>query len=463
MKARFAKLLVLATVVALTLSGCNLIEVDAQMQADEDIAKIQKMRTPVVATYDGGEITAAEVWGDFYSVYNETSYMYSYFGMQLTEEDIRYMIEDVLTQHVRMEVTAAHFDQENSLSDEELQQLAEDAQAEYQLNLESALEAATGDTQEARNEAARVLVYRVGMDYDSLYNNAVLEAKQTAMEENLRAEISALEDAELQAAYDEKVSEQQESFTDGSSFETAMTGEDEIICWMPDGYRTVKHILLKPEDELLNAYSNAVSELESARTDLESLEAELDAANDGVEEEGERSAEEIQQEIDAIEETMPDREQVVADAAQACLDDVGEITEEIYQRLDAGESFDDLIAEYGEDPGMQSEPTMSRGYYVSSASTNWETNFRDAAMALNQVGEYTEEPVVSGSGVHIIEYTADVLGGEVPLEDVREALYAETLTAAQEEHCQEEVDGWVEAANPVYDVDAFEAILYAEE
>ena len=42
MKATIAKVLVLALVLALTLSGCNLIEIDPKMQADEDIAKIDK-------------------------------------------------------------------------------------------------------------------------------------------------------------------------------------------------------------------------------------------------------------------------------------------------------------------------------------------------------------------------------------------------------------------------------------
>ena len=35
---------------------------------------------------------------------------------------------------------------------------------------------------------------------------------------------------------------------------------------------------------------------------------------------------------------------------------------EVIAKLEAGEDFESLIAEYGEDPGMQNEPTMSRGY-----------------------------------------------------------------------------------------------------
>ena len=141
----------------------------------------------------------------------------------------------------------------------------------------------------------------------------------------------------------------------------------------------------------------------------------------------------------------------------AILDSVKDTTDEIYARLEAGESFEDLIAEYGEDPGMQNEPTMTSGYYVSNESQNWEVNFRDAAMALEQVGQYTETPVLSGSGVHIIQYTADVLGGEVGLDTVREALYAATLEELQAAHCDEIIAAWVAEVNPVYNVEALEA------
>ena len=50
MNARIAKVLGLVLALALVLSGCNLIEVDADMQADEEIAKLDKLFSKVVAT-----------------------------------------------------------------------------------------------------------------------------------------------------------------------------------------------------------------------------------------------------------------------------------------------------------------------------------------------------------------------------------------------------------------------------
>lgn len=463
MKANFAKVLALALMLALTLSGCNLIEIDPKMQADEDIAKIDKAYAQVVATYDGGDVTVAEVMGDFNSMYNETAQMYYYYyGMEMTHDDVHMLAEDVLSQRVQGEIMAARFDAEYGFTDEELAEEEESIRLTADSYMESAMEVAEGKTDEAKAEHARVLLRESGVDYDSLYDTMMVYAKQLRLEEILREEITEVTEEELTAAYEAKVAEQQSLYTDGYSFESAMSYGDEIICWKPDGYRTVKHILVIPDEELTTAYSDAQFDLDMSKSDVGYLEEELFAANDDDIAEGERTAEEIQAEIDAIEAALPGQEEAVKAAEQAILDSVKETTDEIYARLEAGESFEDLIAEYGEDPGMQNEPTMTSGYYVSTESQNWEVNFRDAAMALEQVGDYTAEPVLSGSGVHIIQYTADVLGGEVDLDEVRDALYEETLDALQTAHCEDTVAAWVAEVNPVYYVEVLEAAYGAE-
>ena len=463
MKAKFAKVLALVMMLALVLSGCNLIEIDAKMQADEDIAKIDERYGKVVAGYDGGEITAGEIMADFNSYYNEMAYMYYYYlGSEISAEETTAIMQEVMAERVRTEIAAAKFDESNALSDEEIAAAEAEAQAVYDENFAGALESAQGERDDQKQEYARVIMAEYGLDLETLQENTLLAAKAQRMEEILRAEVAEVSDAELQAAFDERVAQQQSSYTDGYSFENAMSSEGEIVCWMPEGYRSVKHILVMPDETTKTAYNSAVSNLETAKADLETLNAELIAANDGELAEGERSAAEIQAEIDAINATMGEKEMAVSTAEQICLMAVSETTDEIYARLQNGESFDSLIAEYGEDPGMQSEPTMSRGYCVSEASINWEVNFRDAAMALANVGDYTARPVVSGSGVHIIQYTADVPAGEVDIETVREALSAETLTALADEHVESTISAWMEAAKPSYDVVGFDAVFSAE-
>lgn len=463
MNARLAKVLGLILTLALVLSGCNLIEVDADMQADEDIAKLDKQFSKVVATYDGGEVTADDVMGEFTSAYNQTYYMYQYYlGYSMTADDVHALMEDSINQHVRSAIVAEHFDETMELTAEELSEVETLAQEEFDSMQESALASAEGKTDKEKQANARVLLRQEGMTYDSIYARQLLSAKVSKMEQSLRDAVTEVSDEDLQAAYDAKVAEQQESYTDGRSFESDMTGDSAIVCWIPEGYRTVKHILVIPEDELLSAYKTAVSELESAQSTLEGYEAELAALNDDDATEEARSAEEIQADVDAAEAAVADAQSAVETAAQACLDSVKDKTDEIYARLEAGEDFETLIAEYGEDPGMKNEPTSSRGYYVSAASANWEVNFRDAAMALENVGDYTAVPVISGSGVHIIRYESDVTAGPVALDEVRDALYAETLTGKQEANVTDTIDAWVAERNVSVDAEAFETAFAGE-
>ena len=120
--------------------------------------------------------------------------------------------------------------------------------------------------------------------------------------------------------------------------------------------------------------------------------------------------------------------------------------DEIQQKIAAGEDFDKLIEEYGEDDGMKTEPTKTNGYYVSQNSQMWDDEFTSAAMALAKVGDVSG-PVLSQSGIHIIKYIADVTPGAVPLEKVKDEIKAQTLDQAKSDLYDQTVQGWVTDAN----------------
>ena len=232
-----------------------------------------------------------------------------------------------------------------------------------------------------------------------------------------------------------------------------------LVTWMPEGYRTVKHILVIPDESVLTPYQEAKSELDTMQSELDSLNEQLLAATDDDPAEGEEAADPaaLETQIAAQEAAIAAAEEALQPLADACFADVQDTLDEIQSRLDAGEDFQTLIDEYGEDPGMQSEPTATVGYYVSADSTTWDTAFRDAAMLLSNVGDISE-PVLSMSGVHIIRYESDVTPGPVPLDDVHDQLFDEALTAAREEHYGALLDEWVAAIHPVYHYDAWEPL-----
>lgn len=468
MKTAFVKIAVLMLTLACLLSGCNLIEIDPAKQAEEDIAKIVKNFAVPAATYDGGEVTVDEAVMSFMNNYNETAYLYQmYFGYTMTEEDIHDIIQESLETKVQNEIAAAHFDAEYTLTDEEQAQAESDAQSTYDEAYEAYYASAEGKTDAQKEADTAVMLRSAGLNYENILAEAVQYAKVNRIQEMLMDEITEVTDEELQAAYEEKVSSDQEIYADdAAAFESAMTEEDTVVYWVPEGYRTVKHILVMPQDDVKNAYSDAVRNLSAAESDLEALEEELAEITDDDHTEEElaqlRTEVEIQANIDAANAELASLKAAVEEAAQACLADVKSVTDEIYARLEAGEDFEALMAEYGEDPGMQNEPAMSRGYYVSAASEQWDPNFTAGSMALANIGDYSAEPVVSTSGVHIIKYMSDAVAGTVALDDVRDALYEETLESMKQDHCDETLAAWVSEKNPSYDPDAFRNALAAE-
>ena len=119
--------------------------------------------------------------------------------------------------------------------------------------------------------------------------------------------------------------------------------------------------------------------------------------------------------------------------------------DEIQVKINAGEDFEKLIEQYGEDDGMKTEPTKTNGYYVSATSQMWDDAFTTAAMALAKVGDVSS-PVLGQSGVHIIKYVADVTPGPVPLETIKDVIRDQALDQAKSDLYDQTVNGWVQAA-----------------
>ena len=471
MRHALVRLAALLVVLTLVLTGCNLIGVDPIMQLDEDMAKLKEKYSGVVATYDGGEITQADVMGTFNSQYAYMSQMYAMYGMNMSGDALTNIEQSVVENAVenvaiRKEMEARGL----SLSEDKLAEIKAEAEEHYQEAYDSFLASAEGANDAVKAKQTEYNLYESGYTQDAFNAMEEAAANYELIEETLRDEITEVTDEQLQAAYDEKVESDESTYSSSpASFESAMSNADTLVAWMPEGYRTVKHILVKPEDDVLSAVTDARNAVTSAETELENLRSELDALNDDEAEEAEaeeaaeeaepteapRTAEEIQADIDAAEANLEDLKAAAEKAEADCLASVKDKTDEIYGKIEAGEEFDALIEEYGEDPGMQNEPTKTRGYYVSSNSANWDKNFTAGAMALETIGDVSETPVISTSGVHIIRYESDVTPGAVALEDIRDAFYEDTLEDMKDDHFHDSLESWVEALKPQYNIANF--------
>ena len=197
--------------------------------------------------------------------------------------------------------------------------------------------------------------------------------------------------------------------------------------YQPEGYKGITHILLPVEEELLNTWKDLQAKLEEQADEQEATEGT--EATDGTEAAPEATAEPVTQEM-------------VDAAKQAILDSVKEKVDEINAKLASGTSFEDLILEYGTDPGMQDEKTRAEGYPVHAGSLVYDQNFTNGAAALQNVGDVSD-PVVSQFGVHILHYLRDLPSGAVEFTDeVKQGIYEELLGNKQSEAFNAQMAQW---------------------
>ena len=200
--------------------------------------------------------------------------------------------------------------------------------------------------------------------------------------------------------------------------------------YTPEGYRGINHILLKVDEELMNAW-----------TDLQAkLEEQADSNAEGTD--GTEAAPETTEE--------PVTQEMVDAAKQAILDSVQDKLNEIKAKLADGASFEDLIVEYGTDPGMEDEERRASGYPIHAGSTSYESNFANAAMALQNVGDVSE-PVISQFGVHLLHYVKDLPGGAVDYTDeIKETLKEELISQKTAEAYNAVLEQWLGTAEIVF-------------
>lgn len=194
---------------------------------------------------------------------------------------------------------------------------------------------------------------------------------------------------------------------------------DFVFHYIPDGYRGITHILLDVDEELMNTWMDLAARYEEG--DEETAEGE-----------------------------EPVTAEMVEAARQAILDSRKDRIDEILGKLADGAKFEDLIAEYGSDPGMAEGLYLETGYPIHKDSIAYDAGFTAAAAALAKIGDYSE-PVVSRNGIHILYYLRDIPGGALELseeetEQMKQDIEEQYLNMA----ISSLVEKWVEEADIVW-------------
>ncbi|MDR0896789.1 MAG: peptidylprolyl isomerase [Oscillospiraceae bacterium] len=405
-------------------------------------AVAEQTEDPIVIR--AGEITVplSEVQAEFdlqYAQYNE---YYASVGYPLTEDlvlQIRDGVVAMLSDYAVMDSKIKELGLDE-ISDEEREALRAQSDVEYATTL-SEYAAYYGLTAEETDAVAAEQGFTPESQYQAMLENLPYQRLYDLYTVDI-----AVDDADIDATYDAYVENDRLTYgEDVASYEMYTSYYNAEILYIPEGFRLVKHILLMTPEEIETQIMELAAEQSALQTELDAFISELSGLEAMAEEGAEatdatRTAEAIQADIDAKQAEL-DLKNAEHEAARAqIIPALQPKIDEIKSRLAAGETFDALVAEFGEDPGMASNPD---GYMVHKDSVAYDTDFRDGAMALSAIGDVSE-PVLTSFGIHIIEYASNGPSGPVPMTDAaRETIREELLATAQEEAYLAAFEGWL--------------------
>lgn len=231
---------------------------------------------------------------------------------------------------------------------------------------------------------------------EELINQAAADAYLKTIEDAV-----TVSDEEIKSKYDSLVSEQKTSYdADPSAYTDDVEGGEKTVVYTPAGFRRIKHVLVKIDDETAEK--------------IKALESEIEALEDGEEKTNKQS------ELDIL-----------------STDAFGKIeakAREVETKAKAGTNFDSLIKDYGEDEGTAQNPD---GYLLHDKITDkYEAEFQDAGMNLAKVGDISGL-VKTGYGYHVLQYASDVESKTEDFETVKEAIKADLLESKQEKAVEE--------------------------
>ena len=455
MSNKMMKLVALALVVMLALSGCNLIRTDpayiAQQEAEEAAriqAEYEKDMATELAVFDGGSVTKGEVYDSFnenmnmYAAYLQyMNYMYSMFmgttyADTIPKEDAESLRDTLVISKVQEKVLLNKMEEMGlgTLTEEDLAEIQEKSDTEYQTYLDTYLQ--EGYTE----DDAKYYLSFEGISENTVYQLNYRDAIDTRMSAAVNEGVT-VSDEEIQAKYEALVSEAKENFeNDNTSVEEAVLTQKPVY-FMPEGHRYVKHVLLKVDDEIMSTLEDAKSAGETLESELAALEEKLSAEDE--------DQESVQAQIEEKKAAIEENEIAVTEANEAVWASVQERLDKVQADIASGRSFDEIIADYSDDYENVPENIVKDGYLVYTSSDRWDESFLNGVNGLQNVGDISE-PVMGVNGIHVILYAADPVTGDTPFESVSETVALEALKEKKLNNYNEQIEKWVEEANVIY-------------
>lgn len=437
--------MLLCFVVAFT-SSCGLIVKDAEVDAQT-----------VIIDVAGKTYVKADVQQAIQNVMDYQEYMYSYYGMSYDRTDadaissaqetaVNALIEEAVVQQKIQEYGLDQFTEEELAA---ISKTVEDTYSGYVSSVKSYFFAETELTGEELDAAVEAKLLELG--YGSVESLTEQEKTSASLEKlkNLVVKDVAVTEDEIQAEYNSKVANAITTYASDLTQYASDATSGSIVYFVPAGYRYIKNLLVKISDDdkstLASLSSDIADKQDSLSATQEAIAALPEDPADDTEDQA-KSREELTGQSDSLTAELQSLTEQYDALNESAYIAIQPTVNTVLEKISAGEDFDALIAEYGEDTGMQSEPQKSLGYLVCSGLSTYAEEFVTAAMALKNVGDISD-PFRSSYGIHIVQYASDLNSGQVELSEISDKIEAELLEQKQDTLYDTTVQQWMTDAN----------------
>lgn len=384
----------LAIIFALALTGCNMVFVNEEKDREQVVAKVGEE-----TVLKGYVLDRYETYKAIYGITDASAKTES--GRESIRSLKTSLLDDAISETVALikarELGVAE------LSDAQKKELEKTLQSNREYVEKNVRENADNPENEDAIQRAIEAAYKENGLTPVDGGPSVMERSLTLnyITENLKEYLVkdyAASDSDLQAWYDENLAKQKETLSSNLSYLSVYEGSG-LALYIPEGLRNVKNMLIGFSDDVKKQIS--------------------DLRSNGQTEDADK---------------LRDAE----------LAKIKSRADEAYQKATApGADWDAVMAEYTDDPGMQSGDSKDTGYRIYEGITSYDESFVSAGMGLKNPGDVSE-PVASDNGYYIIQYASAVQSREVPLSELKENIRKEVVTEKKDSEYSAKMATWKE-------------------
>ncbi len=390
----------LLVVVMVFSAGCSLIQVNPDRDAKRPVAKVngtELLKEQFLALYTSNK----SAFGITDAMEKDSQYADTIKNVK--DYVIDYMVETELTKQYAANNGIA-------LTDEDIEKVTKEVDEQldsYRETYRSSQKAqGKDDSDEAVNKLLEEYLKKAYLSRDIMIDMSLSNEIVEKVREEVTKDVEVTED-EVRESFDSKVESDKNTYgSNPSAFENALLNGTKVY-YTPAGYRYIKQILISFDQAVM-------SDISEKRTNGDTEGA--DALRD-------------------------EQAKLLEERAQKALD-----------ALDVGTSFTLVQRQYSDDKAYDQYP---EGYPVSADSASYVTEFKDGAMALKSIGEYSGM-IVSDYGIHILYYASDIPEGEASYEASAPELRESLLETAKTNAYEAKVDEWAKDA----DIKKYNKVVY---